>query len=115
MRISLILIFLLLSELTSANDNEARSRALFDKVRCPTCQGQSVKESNAPAAEHIKRFIEHEVNAGKSDSEILKDLKQGFGEEITFDPGINIHTIILWIMPLLLFIYLVKKRFSLKK
>jgi cytochrome c-type biogenesis protein CcmH len=83
----------------NANDAQSRARHLFEQVKCPTCQGQSVKESNAPSAEHIKAFIIQSIENGLTDEEILEELKRSFGEQIVFDPGFNDKSVILWLLP----------------
>lgn len=84
--------------LTYASDQ--RAHKLYDSVRCPTCIAQSVKESNAIASEQIRDFIDHRVERGDSDDAILAELRKYYGPEITFKPGVNSHTIMLWLLPL---------------
>lgn len=98
MVIRFIILLWLLPALAYAGDQ--RAHKLYDSVRCPTCIAQSVKESNTIASEQIREFIDHRVERGDSDDAILAELQKYYGPEITFKPGVNAHTIMLWLLPL---------------
>ena len=53
-----------------ARSDEERAQALAEDFRCPTCRGQSVADSDAPAAEAIRSQIERQIDEGRSDAEI---------------------------------------------
>ena len=50
--------------------NEDRVRSLSEDFACPTCDGQSVAESNAVVAEEIRRDIRRRVDDGQTDLQI---------------------------------------------
>lgn len=50
--------------------DEDRASSLAEGFRCPTCRGQSVADSDAPAAVAIRRQIERRIDEGRSDGEI---------------------------------------------
>ena len=77
---SLILIFLSLISLMNSfslvnakegEDFTARFRKISNELRCPTCQGLSVNDSEAGFSKSIKNKILKLMNEGKSDKEIL--------------------------------------------
>ena len=74
-------------------------------LRCLICQGQSVYDSQSDFALSIKIFIEKNLNEGKSEDEIYNSLKQKYGEWIVYEPKINKYTYVLWLFPLILFIF----------
>ena len=55
------------------------------EVSCPLCEGSSIAGSNAPIASDIKNKIYTEILLGKSDEEILANLRNIFGEEVTYN------------------------------
>lgn len=56
-----------------------RAASIAKQVACPTCNGESVLESNATAARGIRNEITALVNAGqRSDAEIIADITQRF-------------------------------------
>ena len=74
-------------------------------LRCLICQGQSVYDSNSEFALSIKTLISQKLAEGNSEDEIYSFLKSKYGEWIVYEPEINKYTLILWILPLFLFIF----------
>ena len=50
--------------------DESRARSLAEGFRCPTCRGQSVADSDAPAATAIRQEIARQIDDGRTDDEI---------------------------------------------
>lgn len=81
-----------------------RAEALYDRFACPTCDGQSVAESNAAVAATIRQFIRDEVAAGTSDTDIRNALVQSYGTEVLLNPpGEGIATLV-WVLPILVIV-----------
>ena len=80
---------------------EKRVRHLCELVKCPTCKGQGILDSNASMATRLQHFIRERVAEGKTDEEILENLVALFGEEILFCPTWEPHNWILWLGPLI--------------
>ena len=103
-------IFLLLfSCLTlTANSQETNNQDLVNKIskniRCLTCQGQSVYDSQSEFSESIKIIISNKIQEGKSEQDIYDFLVEKYGEWIIFEPKLNKNTFLLWVLPLLLFL-----------
>lgn len=55
---------------TSSSSNADRAAQLAREIRCPTCQGLSVGESDAPMARSSRAEITDQVSAGRSDQQI---------------------------------------------
>ena len=53
-----------------ARSDEERAADLAGDFRCPTCAGQSVADSDAPAAKAIRTQIDRQIDEGRSDAEI---------------------------------------------
>ncbi len=76
-----------------------RADAIANAVRCPTCAGQSVAESAAPAAQAIKSEIRRRVDAGESRDEIETFLESRYGEDILLTPPSSGVGGLVWIIP----------------
>ena len=101
----IIKIFLLLFLLqNNAIAEDPRAIELFKEVRCLVCQGQTIHESNSDFAESMKKYIKGELENGKTDEEIFSSLIEKYGQWIVYDPGISRNTLLLWALPLLLFL-----------
>ena len=103
------------------NNLNADDSQQVDKVsknlRCLICQGQSVYDSQSDFALSMKILIDNKINEGKSDEEIYAFLKNKYGEWIVYDPEISQNTILLWVIPLILFIFggiLIVRKVSIK-
>ena len=57
------------------NQFEERFKKLSNELRCPTCQGLSVKDSDAGFSTSIKGKIRELMEKGNSDEEIMKYFK----------------------------------------
>ena len=74
-------------------------------LRCLICQGQSVYDSNSEFALSVKSLILQKLEAGNSEDDIYNFLKSKYGEWIVYEPEINKYTLLLWLIPLFLFIF----------
>ena len=79
--------------------NEDRVRSLSEDFACPTCDGQSVAESNAVVAEEIRREIRRQVDAGATDEEITELLIAGYDESINLRPRASGLVGLVWVLP----------------
>ena len=84
---------------------EPRAINIFKEVRCLVCQGQTIHESNAEMAEDLKILIREKISEGKSDKEIKGFLVEKYGDWILYEPEFDKNTILLWGIPLILFIF----------
>ena len=84
---------------TGARTEEERVDAIASSVRCPTCRGQSVADSDAIAAENVRREITRRVGEGESDDEIRDALAARFGEGIILTPSRSGVTGLVWVLP----------------
>lgn len=68
-------------------------------VRCPTCRGQSVASSDAPAAANVRTEIERRVAEGESDDQIRDALVARFGASIRLNPPRSGVAGLVWVLP----------------
>ena len=52
----------------------------------------------------MKKYIKSELENGKTNEEIFSSLVEKYGQWIVYDPGISRNTVLLWYLPLLLFL-----------
>ena len=115
----LLILFLILSfqKLLMANNNSSQVDKISKNLRCLICQGQSVYDSQSEFALSMKILIDNKINEGKNEREIYDFLKNKYGDWIVYDPEINKNSILLWVIPLILFIFggiLIVKKVSIK-
>ena len=81
---------------------ETRYNALIKELRCLVCQNQNLADSDADLAKDLRSITYDMIMAGKSDSEITAFMVERYGEFVLYRPPFNIHTLLLWLAPLLL-------------
>ncbi len=74
-------------------------------LRCLICQGQSIYDSQSDFALSMKMLIQKKIEEGKKEKEIYEFLKNKYGEWIVYDPELNKNTFLLWVIPLILFVF----------
>ena len=105
-----ILIILILTCLSykntaiSSSFSEEQTINITKNLRCLICQGQTIHESNSDFAESMKKYIKSELENGKTNDEVFSSLIEKYGQWIVYDPGISRNTLLLWALPLLLFL-----------
>ncbi len=77
-------------------------RDIAYELRCPTCVGLSVLQSDAKFSVQIKDIVLEQVNAGKSKDEILKYFTERYGPWILRAPPKEGVNLLAWIVPLAL-------------
>jgi cytochrome c-type biogenesis protein CcmF len=80
-------------------------QAIGKDLRCPTCQGISILESETPQSVAMKIEIEKQLKEGRSKKEILSFFKQRYGDWILREPDVNSsYGFWIWILPIFIFI-----------
>lgn len=95
---------IVLLSVSAAHAADERAENLYRQLRCITCQSQSIADSNAPLAKDIRRLVDHEIESGKTDEQILGQLAERYGDAILMTPPLNTQTAALWYGPLLFLI-----------
>ncbi len=87
-----------------ANDMDNRVREISHKLRCPTCQAMSVKESDAGLSVNMKNKVREMLKEGKSEEEILTFFEERYGEWILRSPKKEGFNLFLWLLPIVLIV-----------
>ena len=80
---------------------EARARDLSREIRCLVCQNQSIDDSDAPLAKDLRVLVRERLKGGDTDREVRDFVVQRYGEFVLLRPVFAIHTLFLWLTPVL--------------
>ena len=96
-----------------APEHDARYHALIGELRCLVCQNQSIAESNAPLAADLRAQVRSQMDAGKSNAEIIEFVTARYGDFVLYRPPFKARTWLLWLGPfaLLLAVAAIAARF----
>ena len=103
--LKIIIIILLLIPKISFADNQLERNEITKNLRCLICQGQSVYDSDSDFANSMKILVDKKLEEGLSENEIYDFFKEKYGDWILYDPGLNKNTYILWLLPILIFLF----------
>lgn len=81
---------------------EAKAEGLMETLRCLTCQGQSIADSDASMAGDMRSEIRQRIAAGESPEHIRQWLIGRYGEYISYKPEVTRTTWPLFVVPILL-------------
>ena len=90
-------------DLSNSKNVENCLDEISKNLRCLICQGQSVYDSQSEFALSIKTLIDIKLDNGESEEQIYSYFKEKYGEWIIYDPEFNVKTLLLWLIPLILF------------
>lgn len=79
---------------------EAEARALMETLRCLTCQGQSIADSDAAMAGDLRHQVRARIKAGERPYAIRAWLIERYGDYISYKPEIGMATWPLFAIPL---------------
>ena len=92
-------------ELKSDEINDVLKSKILKNIRCLICQGQSVYDSESEFASSIKLIVDRKIDEGLKEKQIYQFLREKYGDWVIFDPQLNKNTYVLWLLPLLLFLF----------
>jgi cytochrome c-type biogenesis protein CcmH len=78
---------------------ESRARAIDSKLRCPSCESQSVASSDSPSANAIRIEVRRRLGQGQSEDQITDYLVGRYGEDILLEPSRSGIGALVWILP----------------
>jgi cytochrome c-type biogenesis protein CcmH len=77
---------------------------LTEELRCPVCQNQNIADSDAGMAGDFRDEVASMIQQGQSEQQIIDFMVQRYGDFITYNPPMRMDTIVLWALPLLIFL-----------
>lgn len=81
-----------------ATDSQ-RAEEIAAGLRCPTCQGLSVADSNSPLAQSMRDIIDEQVAAGQGDDEVRQYFVSRYGDWVLLSPRADGSGWIVWVLP----------------
>ena len=100
-----LIIIIFLANTSYASLKNERVDKISKNLRCLICQAQSIYDSQSDFALSVRDLISKKIDEGEKDDNIYKYLKLKYGDWIVYEPELNKNTILLWILPLILFIF----------
>ena len=82
-----------------------RAVALSAQLRCLVCQNQTIADSNAELAVDLRRQVNEQIKAGRTDREIVDYMVERYGAFVLYKPPFNMTTLLLWLGPSLLVVF----------
>jgi len=101
----IVILFMGFSHSKSDEKNIELKNKILKNIRCLVCQGQSVYDSESEFASSIKLIVDRKINENLREEQIYEFLREKYGDWIIYDPQLNKNTYILWLLPLLLFLF----------
>lgn len=80
---------------------EHRAREISSGLRCLVCQNQSIDDSDAPLAKDLRLIVRERLKAGDSNQGVEDYVVNRYGEFVLLRPVLALHTVLLWLTPLL--------------
>lgn len=107
MRKIVLISYLLISSvfLIHSQSYETIKIEIIKNLRCLVCQGQSIYDSDSEFANSIKLVVDKKLNEGSTKKEIYEFLKTKYGDWILYDPKWTKNTYLLWLIPILIFLF----------
>jgi cytochrome c-type biogenesis protein CcmH len=103
-RFFLAILFVFFFTISISSEKYELRNKISKNVRCLVCQGQSVYDSQSDFAVSVKLMIDKKLDEGLTEKAIYDFLINRYGQWIIYDPELNKNTVILWILPILLFL-----------
>tara|TARA_B100000029_G_scaffold277739_1_gene272189 strand:- start:252 stop:617 length:366 start_codon:yes stop_codon:yes gene_type:complete len=98
-------VFFIISENNLKAEDLDKVNKISKNLRCLICQGQSIYDSQSDFAISMKALIQKKIDQGRNEKEIYQFLKEKYGEWIVYNPEMNKNTFLLWLIPLILFVF----------
>jgi cytochrome c-type biogenesis protein CcmH len=73
---------------------------LEGQLMCPICEGETLAQSDAPAAQRIKAYIQRRIEQGATRSQIKDELVDQWGKRILAAPPRHGFDLLAWALPL---------------
>jgi cytochrome c-type biogenesis protein CcmH len=102
--VAIALLVLAAAVVFAARPQEATANERIDQIttelRCPVCQGLSVKDSTSETARQMRDLVAQRVREGRSNAEIESEFRAAYGDWIVLSPPIASWSGIIWLVPL---------------
>jgi cytochrome c-type biogenesis protein CcmH len=73
---------------------------LEGQLMCPICEGETLAQSDSPAAQRIKAYVERRISQGATRSQIKRELVDQWGTRILAAPPRHGFDLLAWLLPI---------------
>jgi cytochrome c-type biogenesis protein CcmH len=94
-----VFLFTILFNLNANANSDEYLKNISSKLRCMTCQNQTIYSSNTDFSLNIKNIIREKLKNGETEKEIIDFLIYRYGEYILFEPQMSKQNFFLWFFP----------------
>ena len=84
------------------NTLDQRVQEVGAQLKCPVCQGESVADSPSLLAQQMRGSIREQLQAGKSEQEVIQYFVNSYGQDIVWTPQWQGFTLLAWLAPIVL-------------
>jgi cytochrome c-type biogenesis protein CcmH len=102
--IAIALVALAAALVFAALPHEATADERIDQIttelRCPVCQGLSVKDSTSETARQMRDLVALRVREGKTNAEIEAEFRAAYGDWILLSPPVASWSGFVWLVPI---------------
>jgi cytochrome c-type biogenesis protein CcmH len=92
--------FLALAAPAAASERHPTLAEPEGQLMCPICEGETLAQSDSPAAQRIKAEIQGRIAAGDTRSEIKQRLVSEWGKRILAAPPREGFDLLAWLLPI---------------
>jgi cytochrome c-type biogenesis protein CcmH len=78
---------------------DERIDQITTELRCPVCQGLSVKDSTSETARQMRDLVAQRVREGKTTQEIEAEFRAAYGDWIFLAPPVASWSGLVWLVP----------------
>jgi cytochrome c-type biogenesis protein CcmH len=78
---------------------DERIDQITTELRCPVCQGLSVKDSTSETARQMRDLVTQRVREGRSNAEIEAEFRAAYGDWILLSPPVGSWSGLVWLVP----------------
>ena len=101
--IAIALLVLAAAFLFAARPHEPTADERIDQIttelRCPVCQGLSVKDSTSETARQMRDLVAQRVREGRTNAEIEAEFRAAYGDWIFLSPPVASWGGLVWLVP----------------
>jgi len=83
-----------------ASEKHPTLNELENEIMCPVCDGETLAQSDSPAAREVEAVIREKIAAGWTKSQIKALLVRQYGEQILAAPPRHGFNLLAWVLPL---------------
>lgn len=80
---------------------QSRTFEIARQLRCPTCTSESVGDSSSTISIQMRDQIQEQLEAGRSEREILAFFQERYGDWILLEPPRRGFHLVVWLLPVI--------------